>query len=38
MHVGRALFMPERECYALSIKFMLVAVIPWFMHTCILTP
>jgi len=30
--------MLERECCALSIKFVLVAVIDWFIHTCILTP
>ena len=34
-HARRALFMSERECRALSIKFMVVAAIPWFMHTCI---
>ena len=38
MHARRALFMPERERCALGIKFVLVAVIPWFMHSCILTP
>ena len=35
-HARRELFMLERECSALSIKFLLVASLAWFMPTCVL--